>query len=496
MARLTTRMSALLLACAAISIVPPADVAAQSASRASREETTVRSFDGRTMPAEIVRITVPERRANPGRTITAAALRIPSTAERPGRPIVFLMGGPGVPGSVMAPIPPYFTLFQSLREVADVIILDQRGLGRSEPAIDCPVDGALPADLFLRRERIVQVMRDRVVSCADRFRSQGVDPTAYNTVESADDLDDLRKALGAERIDLLAFSYGSRLALMYVQRHGDHVGRIVLQGVNGPGLVLRRPGPVARKLDRLADILRQDSTWRGPADLRAAAAAARERLARNPATLTIADRRTGRPLDLVVSREGFDVIVGLNLDDARLPALLLSVAAQDDRVLTRFVEAAWNGLAGGTVGLMARAVNCAADRPASRWETVRSESASAPFGSPIDNEFLTDEFCRALGYGASPVEFPGPVVSSAPLLLLTGTLDATNPVENATEVGRGFPNSVSLEIASAAHEALPVPAVQAVVVDWFRGAEVRGRPLAAPPPRFPSVEAAAAPPRP
>jgi pimeloyl-ACP methyl ester carboxylesterase len=255
-------MPALLLAGVAISIVPPTEVAAQSPTRAPRDVTTVRSFDGRTMPAEIVRITVPERRAKPGRTITVAALRIPTTAERPGRPIVFLMGGPGVPGSVMAPIPPYFTLFQSLRGIADVIIVDQRGLGRSEPTIDCPVDGVLPADLFLRRERLVQVMRDRIVACATRFRGNEIDPTAYNTVESADDLDDLRRALGAERIDLLAFSYGSRLALMYVQRHGDHVGRIVLQGVKGPGLVLRRPGPVARKLDHLAEMLRQDSTWR------------------------------------------------------------------------------------------------------------------------------------------------------------------------------------------------------------------------------------------
>lgn len=99
------------------------------------------------MPAEVIRITVPERRLRPGRTITVAALRIPTTAERPGRPVVFLMGGPGIPRSAMALVPSYFTLFQRLRELADVVIVDQRSLGRSEPAIDCPVDKAPPADL-------------------------------------------------------------------------------------------------------------------------------------------------------------------------------------------------------------------------------------------------------------------------------------------------------------------------------------------------------------
>lgn len=486
------RVRAPLLACTTLSVTLVAQVAPQSVPSATRRDTTVRSYDGRTMPAEIIRVTVPEKRAEVTRSISVAALRIPTSAGQSGRPIVFLMGGPGIPGTVMAPIPPYFTLFQRLREAADVVILDQRGVGRSEPVVDCPVQDTLPMDFFLRREQIVRVIRDRVASCARQVLSRGNDPTAYTTVESADDLDDLRKVLGVEQIDLLAFSYGSRLALMYAQRHGGHIGRMVLQGVNGPGLVLKRPAPVARKLDRMAEILEQDSTWRGQTDLRMAARLARERLSQSPAKVTITDRRTGQPLDVPVGRDGFDAIVALNLDDARLPALLVSVAANDDRVLTRFAEAAWNGLGGGTVGLMARAVNCAADRPESRWEKVRSESGSAPFGNPIDNEFLTLEFCQAVGYTAPPGEFTDSVTSSAPMLLLTGSLDGTNPLENAVQVARGLPNAVSLEIPNALHEALPVPAVQSLVVDWFRGTDIRDRRLTAPPPRFVSVEEAAA----
>jgi pimeloyl-ACP methyl ester carboxylesterase len=469
------------------------DLSAQARSSAPREDTTFRSYDGRTMTAHVVRIAVPERRANPVRTIGVVAVRIPTTAERPGRPIVFLMGGPGIPATAMATVPPYFTLFERLREQADVILVDQRGIGMSEPSIDCPVNESPPADLFLRRERVAEMTRERVSACASQFRSNGIDPGAYNTVESADDIEALRKALGVEQIDLLAFSYGTRLALMYVQRHGDHVGRVVLQGVNGPGLVVKRPAAVGRKLDRIAELLRQDSAWRGPTDLRAAAQAARQRLARTPATVTITDRRTGRQLDLAVGRDGFDALVSVSLDDARLPAMLVSVAASDDRVLARFVEAAWNSMGAGTVGLMARAVNCAADRPDSRWALVRSESATAPFGMPIDNDLLTDQFCQSVGYVTRPVEFAGPVRSSVPLLLITGDLDATNPIENAEDVARGFPNVVSLEVDNAVHEALPVLAVQDVVVDWFRGVDVRGRRLVAPPRRFASVEAATAP---
>ena len=157
---------------------------------------------------------------------------------------------------------------------------------------------------------------------------------------------------------------------------------------------------------------------------------------------------------------------------------------------SRFAESAWNGLAGGKVGLMARAVNCAADRPDARWETVDRESAAAPFGSLIDNAFLTADFCRAIGYEVPAVEFFEAVRSAVPVLLLTGELDATNPIDNAEEIARGLENACVLEVANVAHEALPVSVVQDVVVDFLTGADVRGRHLAAPRPHVATVDEA------
>lgn len=491
-------LSRSLLVASSVLVLPIGTCAAQNVLSIRSETTTVRSYDGRTMDGEVVRLTVPERRAHSGRTLTIAALRIPTIAAHPGHPIVFLMGGPGIPGTVMAPIPPYFTLFQRLRELGDVILVDQRGLGRSDPGLDCPFEGALPLDAFVTTDRLVGVIRQQVSACAEHWRAQGVDPTAFNTLESADDINDLRRALGVDKVHLLAFSYGTRLALAVTQRHGAHVGRIVLQGVNGPGLVVKRPGPVARKLQRLGELLKRDSSWHDPTDLLAAARTARARLDRGAATVTVNDRRSGQSVELLVGREGFDAIVSLNLDDVRLPALLVSVAAGDDRVLARFVEAVWNGLGGGTVGLMARAVNCAADRPVARWALVARESAKAPFGAPIDNAFLSTDFCRAVGYEIPPVEFREPVRSASPVLLLTGALDATNPIENARDVAHGLANADILEIGNAAHEALTVPAVQDVVVDFLAGADVGRRRLVAAMPHFATIVEAlqAAPQRP
>ena len=459
-----------------------------------RSDTTIRSFDGREMKGEVLRLTVPERHQRPARTLTLGAVRFPTTAAKPGRPVVFLMGGPGIPGSVMAPIPPYFTLFQKLRELSDVIIVDQRGIGLSSPRIDCPSSATLPTTAFADTTQLISFIRNQIGICAATQRSRNIEPTAYSTVESADDVNALRRALGIPQIDLLAFSYGTRLALLIAQRHESSVGRMVLQGVNGPGLVVKRPGSVARKLSKINETLRLDSLWTPAPDLIDAARRARARLTASSATVTVNDQKSGKPLQLKVGREGFDALVALNLDDMRLPALIVSVANGDDRVLTRFAETAWNGLNTSPVQLMARSVNCSADRPASRWSVATAEGASAPFGSPIDNAFLTKRFCIAVGFPGTPKEFARPLRSSVPSLLITGALDATNPIENAREVASGLTNSILLEVGHVAHEALPVAGVQDVILDFLRGLDVRNRQVSGSRPHFLTITEALSPP--
>jgi pimeloyl-ACP methyl ester carboxylesterase len=392
----------------------------------------------------------------------------------------------------MTPIPPYFSLFQKLRDIGDVIVVDQRGIGLSSPHVECAASASMPQTIFADTARMIAFMRDQVAICAAKLRGRSIEPTAYSTVESADDIDALRRALGIAKINLLAFSYGTRLALATLQRHESSVGRIVLQGVNGPGLVVKRPGVVSRKLARMNDILKLDSAWTPPVDLIGTARRARDRLSATPVTVTVNDQRTRQPVQLKVGREGFDAIVSLNLDDMRLPALLVSTANADDRLLTKFVESAWNGLSNSPVALMARSVNCAADRPQSRWALAASETSAAPFGSPIDNAFLTKRFCIAAGYPGTSVEFPRPVRSPVPALLITGALDATNPIENAQEVARGLTNSTLMEAGNAAHEALPVDSVQAVVVDFLKGIDVRNRKVSASRPHYLTVSEALA----
>lgn len=65
------------------------------------------------------------------------------------------------------------------------------------------------------------------------IRSRGINLAAYNTRESADDVNALRKALGIEKIILVAHSYGTHLGLAFIRRYGIHIERAIFGGVNG-----------------------------------------------------------------------------------------------------------------------------------------------------------------------------------------------------------------------------------------------------------------------
>jgi hypothetical protein len=156
------------------------------------ERHVIRAFDGVERPAELGRLTVPARRQGKAAgAIELAVIRLASTATAPDDPIVFLMGGPGIPTSVMAQVPVYAQLFDRLRSVADVVLLDQRGTGLSRPALECPArDTPLGADAFERRSTLLAEMLTELRACVASWRAKGVDEAAYTSGENAADVVD------------------------------------------------------------------------------------------------------------------------------------------------------------------------------------------------------------------------------------------------------------------------------------------------------------------
>src|ERR1041384_3171706 len=268
------------------------------------------TVEGNNVEGELGHLIVRENRAkSDSRLIELAFVRLKSTAEKPGYPVVYLDGGPGSSPIGLAYAPDYLRAFQKLREVGDVILLDQRGVGRSKPNLSRLAVESLPPDMFADEALAQKVFDQRIKDAADYFRSQGVDLSAYNTRESAHDVDDLRKALGAAKINLVGFSYGTHLSFACIRYHGENLNRVALFGPEGPDNTDKLPSTSDKSLKKLAQIAAADAEIGSKVpDLVGMLRRVMDRLEKEPVTVTVTDRRTKKPVDIKIGKYGLQFL--------------------------------------------------------------------------------------------------------------------------------------------------------------------------------------------
>jgi pimeloyl-ACP methyl ester carboxylesterase len=147
-------------------------------------------------------------------------------------PIVWLEGGPGggIEGIVSLPV----DITRQITADRDFIVFSQRGTGQSVPMADCPEAKQIPRVGNPDPEVYLAAVDAAFLACRDRLVSAGVDLAGMSTRENADDVEDLRRALGYTQINLLGGSYGSRLALEIIRRHEASVRAAVIDAIAPP----------------------------------------------------------------------------------------------------------------------------------------------------------------------------------------------------------------------------------------------------------------------
>ncbi len=480
----------------------PAGLAAQSEPR--WEPYHLEAGDGRVDTVELGLLEVPEVRgragssasggdaAEPSGEVELAFVRLPSRAESPGSPIVYLDGGPGGSGVGIASVPAYHRLFDRLREVADVILLSQRGTGLSRPRLVCGLSSPLPADVFTTRERMVEALRPSVTVCAERWRAEGVRLEGYTTAESADDLESLRRALGAERISLLGFSYGTHLGLAALRRHPESIDRAVLIGTEGPDHTYKLPETLDRQLDHLSALIARDpAVVPDMPDLHAAVDTLFRRLDREPVDLEVGTREGSQVIEL--GGDGMRYLlrrdIGDTSDHPLWPAAIRLALDGDYRFVQRLAGRRFRELGG--VPLMGILMDCASGASPERLERIRSQYEHTQIGAMTDLWY--PDICEEVPEARLDDDFRAPFVSRVPTLFLAGTLDANTPPWQAREVAWGWAEATHIVVKQAGHETLmPYGPAQEVIVDFLAGRDVSGRTIELPPLRFMSVEEALA----
>ena len=445
-------------------------------------------FEGQNVAAELGRLVVRENRSNPkSKLIELAFVRLKTTAQNPGYPVVYLDGGPGSSAINIARIPDYMRAFMKLREVGDVILLDQRGIGRSKPNLSRLATEGLPLDVFADSDSLLRTYRARVVEAATYFRSQGVDIQAYNTIESAHDVDDLRKALGGEKLNLVGFSYGTHLGLACIRYHGPNLNRVVLIGTEGPDHTNKLPSTSDTSLKRLATLAAAAPELEGKVpDLFGMLREVLNRLEKQPVTVQITDQRSKKPVDVKVGKSGLQFLIMRDLGDTNdlpiFPAWFYTMYKGDYSILARFVERRYNQYGGG-VPLMTIVMDASSGTSRARTAKIEAEAKTALLGTMVNFPFPGID--EAVGSPDLGDKYRSPIRTNVPTLFISGTLDNNTPPFQADEVRRTFRTSTHVVVENAGHESMLVDTrVQQTIVDYLRGGDVSNTKIALPPLKF------------
>lgn len=185
-------------------------------------------------------VSVPRNYAQPNLGVFRMAVVVVKSAQQPALPdpVVYISGGPGSPLTM-------YTDNQAHHPYApgrDLILVDQRGIGRSEPSL-CPgvasellganfaVADVLSAEAQARR-------RSLFMACRDAAKGQGISLDDFGTAATVEDFEQVRRALGIARWNVVGNSYGTTVAMTLMARHPEAIRSAVLDSVYPPDSVL------------------------------------------------------------------------------------------------------------------------------------------------------------------------------------------------------------------------------------------------------------------
>jgi pimeloyl-ACP methyl ester carboxylesterase len=391
-----------------------------------------------------------DRVSKRGRRIALNIMILPALAEKPAPdPVFFFAGGPGQ-GAAGVAGPLGEGPLTKIRQQRALVFVDQRGTGASNP-LTCSLFA--DDDLSGYFEELFPVAAVR--ACRERLEKTA-DLKQYTTGIAIDDIEEIRRALGYEKINLYGGSYGTTVALAYLRRYRGHVRSAILAGVAPTDL--RLPLPFAKggqhAIDRLIDDCAADASCRAAfPNLREELRAVLDRLQKGPASVELINPFTEQPARVRLRRGPFAERLRMMLYDtgsASLVPLLIHRAYQGD--FKPFVMAAlpqaravYQSLSLG----MYFSVTCSESVPFITEEDVKRET---------DGTFLGDyrvrvhqDACRVWTRTAVPREFAKPVESDAPVLLLSGEADPASPHWLGAEVARYLSKGSQLTIPYGGH---------------------------------------------
>jgi pimeloyl-ACP methyl ester carboxylesterase len=422
-----------------------------------------------TVPARCARLRVPEDRSSAnGRKIELAVAWVPSTAKSPAKdPVVMLAGGPG-----QSALDAFPTAFREILRQRHVLLVDQRGVGKSSP-LECP--GTLNDEALKLLDTAGVEDARRLTSACLQELGPNVDARAYTTSAYIADLEDVRRALGVAQFNLVGASYGTRVGLEYLRRHPASTRTVVLDSIVPPTLALGNEH--AKNLEAAVNAQFARCTADVECTKRFGSPRARlddllQRLHAHPQQVTYRDPLTNEQRVEEFTDVSLASVVRFYSYAPQLfgmlPMLLAEAASgQFENLMaqSRMMEQ----LIGEQIYVpLQLSVMCAEDAPG-----MRVDPADA--GTILGTEFVeyTLAQCAVWPHGTMPQDFHAAVQSDKPVLLLSGELDPVTPPRYGDEVQRTLPNSRHFVFRGQGHGVMGVGCGPRLVADFIATADAK-----------------------
>ncbi|MFQ3243514.1 MAG: pimeloyl-ACP methyl ester carboxylesterase [Arenicella sp.] len=421
--------------------------------------------------AECATLTRPEdpNQAN-GKTIDLFVVKLPSSSSTPqADAFTVIQGGPGGSSIDLA-----IGLRQALdfvREKRDVLIVDQRGTGRSN-SLQCDLPEQDQLATSFDREQTAKLTQ----ACLSKLKDNNL--RFYTTSVAVQDLDAVRQASGYEQLTIYGVSYGTRVAQHYLRRFPEYTRALIIDGVVDIGLNLAGAEIARRSQDAFDGMVKRctetSSCFEQFGDIKQKFKQLRQRLITQPVELSIAHPLTGKEIHHTVSES--DLLAAVRFmpyateSTALLPMIIASAHAGDYTPLAaqgiNLTELLGDEFATG----MHNSVMCTEDAPFVDPKAAE-QTAETYFGSDMLEGIAA--VCQVWPRGAIDADFRAAFDSEKPILILSGETDPVTPPANGARAAEMFSNSKHLVIPSHGHGVIGRGCVPFLIRDFVIDANLK-----------------------
>jgi pimeloyl-ACP methyl ester carboxylesterase len=386
------------------------------------------------------------RKTQSGRKIALHILVLPARAEKPVPDAVFgFAGGPGQSAAEAYPLLPTISL---LRQQHDIVLIDQRGTGKSNP-LRCTFSRSNAQALMNGPASVLDL-----AGCRAELEKRA-DLTQYTTSIFADDVDEVRDALGYDKIDLMGGSYGTLSALVYLRNHGAHVRAVVLEGVAPTDyrMPLEFAKGIQSSLEHLfADCAADADCHRDFPNLKTEFETVVKRLSQKPAEFKY-EHGSDPPQPITLSRGAF-------VSDLRSLLYVPGIVSRLPYILHRTFENDFGPFSAVAVAMrqetgdviargMSFSVNCSEAVPFISEADIRRETEGTYLGD-FDVR-IYQKNCSQWPHAVVPREFLDSVRSDVPSLLISGAEDPATPPRLAERAAKNLSHSRVVAIRKGTH---------------------------------------------